>query len=95
MIHTVKGFSILSEAEVDIFLEFPCLLYDPMKVGNLISGPSAFPKSGLSIWKFLLRVLLKRSWKNFEHYLASMWNEHSDYSCFADNKTKLQRRYVI
>ena len=72
MILRVKGFSVVSEAEVDIFLEFPCLLYDPMKVGNLISGPSAFPKSSLSIWKFLLRVLLKRSLENFEHFLARM-----------------------
>ena len=72
VIHTVKGFSILSEVEIDIFLEFPCFLYDPTKVGNLISGPSAFSKSNLSIWKFLVCVPLKHSWKNFEHYLASV-----------------------
>ena len=52
MIHTIKGFSIVNEAEVDVFLEFPCFNYDPVDVGNLISGPSAFSKSNLYIWKF-------------------------------------------
>src|SRR5574341_1332821 len=50
--HTVKGFSIINEAEVDVFLEFPCFFYDPSNVGNLISGSSAFSKSSLNIWKF-------------------------------------------
>ena len=52
VIHTIKGFSIVNEAEVDVFLEFPCFNYDPVDVGNLISGPSAFSKSNLYIWKF-------------------------------------------
>ena len=77
VIHTVIGFSVVNEAEVDIFLEFPCLFYDPMDAGNLISGSSAFSKSSLCIWKFLVHVLMKTSLKNFEHYLVSMWNEHN------------------
>ena len=66
MTHTVKGFSIVNEAEVDVFLEFPCFLYDPMKVGNLISGSSSFSKSSLYIWKFLVHILLKPNLKDFE-----------------------------
>ena len=75
MIYTVKGFSIASEAEIDVFLEFSCFFYDPMNVGSLISGSSAFSKSSLYIWKFLVHVLLRPSLKNFEHDFASMWNE--------------------
>ena len=59
VIHTVKDFSLVDEAEVDVFLEFPCFLYDPMVVGNLISGFSAFSKPNLYIWKFLVHILLK------------------------------------
>ena len=70
MIHTVKGFSVVNEAEVDDFLEFPCFLYDPVYVGYLTSGSSAFSKSKLYIWKFSVHVLLKPSLKDFEHYLA-------------------------
>ena len=72
VIHTVKGFSVVSEAELDVFLEFSCFFYDPMDVGNLISGSSAFSKSSLYIWKFSVHVLLKPSSKDFEHDLASM-----------------------
>ena len=72
VICTVKGFSIVNEAEADFFLEFPCFFYDPMDVGNWISGSSAFSESSLYIWKFLVRVLLKPSLKDFEHYLACM-----------------------
>jgi len=72
MIHTVKGFSIVNEAEVYIFLEFPCFLYDPTNVGNLISASSAFSISSLHIWKFLVPLLLKPHLKDFEHYLASV-----------------------
>ena len=72
VIHTVKGFSIVNETEVDVFLEFSCFFYDPMDVSNLISGSSAFSKSSLYIWNFLVLVLLKPSLKDFEHYLASM-----------------------
>ena len=72
VVHRVKGFSIVSEAEVDVFLEFPCFLYDPMHVGNLISGSSAFSKSNFNIWKLLVHILLKPSLKDFEHCFASM-----------------------
>ena len=59
MIHTVKGFSIVNEPEVDVFLEFPCLPYNLTNIGNLISGSSAFSKLSLHIWKFLVHILLK------------------------------------
>ena len=72
VIHTVKGFSIVNEAVVDVFLEFPCFFYDPVDVGSLISGSSAFSKPSLYIWKFSVHILLKPSLKDFEHYLASM-----------------------
>ena len=75
VIHTVKGFRIVNKTEVDVFLEFPCFLYDPTNVGNLISGSCAFSKPSLYIWNFSVHVLLKPSLKDFEHYLASMWNE--------------------
>ena len=72
MIHTVKGFDIVSEAEGDIFLEFSCFFYDPTNVGNLISGSSAFSKFSLKIWKFSVHVLLKPSLEIFDHYFASV-----------------------
>ena len=71
VIHKVEGFSIVNEAEVDVFIEFPCF-YVPADVGNLISDSSAFSKSSLYIWKSLVHVLLKPSMKNFEHNLTSM-----------------------
>ena len=69
-IHTVKGFCVVSEAEVDVFLDFFCLFYDPVDVGNLISGSSAVSKFSLNIWKFSVHILLKRGLENFEHYVA-------------------------
>ena len=72
MIHTVKGFSVVNETEVDVFLEFLCFHYDPVDVGSLISGSFAFSKSSLNIWKFLVHVLLKSGLKNFEHYFTSV-----------------------
>ena len=72
VIHTVKGFGLVNEAEVDVFLEFPCFCYDPVPVGNVISGSSAFSKSSLNIWKFSVHILLKLSLKNFECNLANM-----------------------
>ena len=71
MIHTVK---VVNE-EVDVFLEFSCLFYDPMDGGNLISGSSVFSKSSLYIWVFLIHVLLKPTLEDFEHDLARMRNE--------------------
>ena len=66
MIHTAKGFSVVNEAEVDVFLEFSYFFDDPADVGNLISGSSTFSKSSLNIWKFSVQVLLKPSLKDFE-----------------------------
>ena len=77
VIHTVKGFSIVSEAEVEVFLEFSCFFYDPTDVGNLISGSSAFSKSSLNIWKFSVHVPLKPSLEDFEHYFTSIRHECS------------------
>ena len=74
-IHTIRGFSIVNEAEVDVFLEFLCFLYDPMDVGNLISGFSDLSKPSLYIWKFLIQVLLKTSLKDFEHNPTSIGSE--------------------
>ena len=73
VIHTVKGFSMVNEA--DVFLEFSCFFYDPSDVGKLISGSSAFSESSLYIWKFLVHTLLKPSLEDFDHDLAGMWNE--------------------
>ena len=72
VIDTVKGFNIVNKAEVDVFLELSCFLSDPMDVGNLISGSSAFSKSSLNIWKFMVHILLKPVLENFEHYFASV-----------------------
>ena len=72
VIHTVKCFSIVNEAEVDVYLEFSCFFDDTSDVGNLISGSSSFSKSSLNIWNFLVQVLLEPSLENFEHYFASM-----------------------
>ena len=72
VIYTVKGFSVVNEAEVDVSLEFAYFFCDPADVSNLISGSSAFSKSRLNIWKFLIHVLLKPSLENFEHCFTSM-----------------------
>ena len=71
VIHTVKGFGIVNE-EVDVFLLFPCFLYDTMDVGNLISGSSAFSKTSLNMWRFTVHVLLKPGLENFAHCFTSM-----------------------
>ena len=75
VIHIVKGFNTVNEAEVDVFLEFCCFFYDPADVGNLISGSSAISKSSLNIWKFSVHILLKPTLENFEHYFARTWDE--------------------
>ena len=66
--HTVKGFSVVNKAEVDVFLELFCFFHDPEVVGNVISGSSAFSKSSLNIWKYTVHVLLKPGLENFEYY---------------------------
>ena len=72
VIHTVEGFGVVNKAEIDVFLELSCLLDDPADIGNLISGPSAFSKTSLNIWKFSVQVLLKPGLENFEHYFTSI-----------------------
>ena len=72
VIHTVKGFGIVNKAEIDVFLELCCFFDDPMNVGNLISGSSAFSKFSLNIWKFMVLELLKPGLENFEHYFARL-----------------------
>ena len=72
VIYTVKGFGIVNRAEIDVFLELSCFLDDPADVGNLISGSSAFSKTSLNFWKFMVHILLKPGLENFKHYLASV-----------------------
>ena len=72
MIHTVKGFAIVNNAEIDAFLELSCFFYDPADVGNLISGSSAFSKTSLNIRKFMVHILLKPGLDNFEHDFTSL-----------------------
>ena len=72
VIHTVKGFGIVNKAEIDVFLELSCFFHDPVDVHNLISGSFAFSKTSLSIWKFMVHVLLKPGLENFEHYFTSV-----------------------
>ena len=75
VIHIVKGFGIVNKAEIDAFLELSCFLDDPVDVGSLISGSSAFSKTSLNIWKYTVHVLLKPGLENFEHYFTSVWDE--------------------
>ena len=72
VIHTVKGFGVTNKAEIDVFLELSCFFDDPSDVANLISGSSAFSKTSLNIWKFMVHVLLKSGLENFEHDLTSV-----------------------
>ena len=72
VIHTVKGFGIVNKVEIDVFLELSFFFDDPADVGNLISGSSAFSKSSLNIWNFMVHVLLKLGFETFEHYFASV-----------------------
>ena len=75
VIHTVKGFGIVNKAEIDDFLELSCFFDDLTDVGNLISGSSAFSKTNLNIWKFMVHVLLKPGLENFKHYFTRVWDE--------------------
>ena len=72
VIHRVKGFDIVNKAEIDVFLELSCFLHDPVDVGDLISGSSAFSKTSLNIREFAVHILLKPGLENFEHYFTSM-----------------------
>src|SRR5574340_1045800 len=75
VIHIVKDFGIVNKAEIDVFLKLSCFFHDPVDVGNLISGSSAFSKTSLNIWKFTVHVLLKPGLENFEYHFASVWVE--------------------
>ena len=77
VVHTVEGVGIVNKVEVDISLEISRFFYDPMDVGSLIAGSSAFSKSSLYIWIFLVHLLLKPNLKDFEHEPARMGNEHN------------------
>ena len=72
VIHKVKSFGIVNKAEVDVFLESSCFFDNPVDVGNLISGSSAFSKTILNIWKFTVHILLKSGLENFKPYFTSM-----------------------
>ena len=75
MIHMVKGFSIVNQTEIGVFLKFPCFLYNPANVGNLISSSSSFSITSLDIWKALVCIMLKPSMQDFKHDLTSMGDE--------------------
>ena len=75
VIHTVKGVGVVNQAEIDLFLELSCFFHDPVDVGNLISGSSAFSKTSLNIREFTVYILLKSGLENFEHYFTSMRDE--------------------
>ena len=75
VIHTVKDFGIVNKPEIDGLLQLSCFFDDPLDVGNLISGSSAFSKTSLNIWKFTVQRLLKPGLENLEHYFASVWDE--------------------
>ena len=77
VIHAVKGFGVVNKAEIYVFPELSCYFSDPADVGNLISRSSAFSKSSLTIWNFMVHVLLKPGLENFKHYFASMWDERN------------------
>ena len=72
MIHTVKIFGVVNKTEINVFLELSCFFYDPVDIGNLISGSSAFSKSSLNIWNFMVHILLKPGLENFEDYFATV-----------------------
>ena len=81
VIHTVNGFGLVNKSEVDAFLELSCFFDDPVDIGNLISGSSAFSKTSLNIWTFTVHVLLKPGLENFEHYFTSVLDE---FNCAVD-----------
>ena len=78
VIHTVQGFGIVNKAEIEVFLELSCFFDDPSDARILISGPSAFSKTSLNIWKFTVHILLNLGLENFEHnYFARVWNKYN------------------
>ena len=79
VIHTVEGFGVVNKAEIDVFLELSCFFSDPSDVGNLFSGSSAFSKTSLNIWKFIVHVFLKPGLENFEPYFTLLIFQFSQY----------------
>ena len=77
LIHTVKGFGVVNKAEIDVFLEPSYFFDDRADVDNLISGSSAFSKTSLYIWKFMVHILLKPDLENFEHYFTTLREEYN------------------
>ena len=95
MIHTLKGFDIVNKAKVDVFLELSCFSNDPADVGNLISGSSAFSKSCLNIWKFIVHILLKPFLENFEHYSAIFLNRMGKTIEISSKKLEIPREHFM
>ena len=93
VIHTVEGIHVINKAEIDVFLELSCFFDDPADIGNLIFGSSAFSKTSLNIWKFLVHILLKPGLENFEHYFTSMWDECN--CVVVQSIIKFNSRYII
>ena len=93
VIHAVKGFGLINKAELDVSLELSCFFNDPVDVGSLISGSSAFSKFSLNVWKFMVHVLLKPELENFEYYFVSVWDRikpHTRQRC-SDVCTRTQK----
>ena len=84
VIHTVKGFDIANTAKIDVFMELSCFFHDPSDVGNLISGSSAFSKTSMDIWKFMVHILLKRGLENFKHDFPGVWEVKQLYEDLQD-----------
>ena len=85
MIHTIKGLSVADEREIAVLLKFPCFLYNPANVSNLISSSSSFSKPSLDIWKFLVCIMLKPSMQDFKHNFTSMVDEYNCSTFFGTN----------
>ena len=85
MIHTIKGLSVVDEREIAVLLKFPCFLYNPANVSNLISSSSSLSKPSLDIWKFLVCIMLKPSMQDFKHGLTSMVDEYNCPTFFGTN----------
>ena len=77
MIHAVKGFSVVDETDIDVFLKSPCFPYNPVNVGYLISSSSSFSKPSLDIWKFLVHIMLKPSMQDFKYDLTRMGDQYN------------------
>ena len=77
VIHLVKGLGMVNKAEIYVFLELSCFFDDPADVGNLTSGSSAFSKTRLNVWKYMVHLLLKPGLEYFEHYFTSVWDEYN------------------